>query len=370
MPNECSIPILIYVYIHIAGHTQLWNFFVEIKDASTYTKGSPSIPLPSTSGSRVKSFASFRKSKGKEWHEKVNKKDKKKVEDVVVYIGLMEWNAKQEDLKVKRGKNLPLRISQNVDYTTLREAAEKKWKNFHSNFYDESQMYHLLYEDGQKAVSLPGSKELFSLSRYQQELSKEFKSISFYLCSNHDYLTAADVLDDEEQVYFSEHNSESPPSKQPRCVSPSTPRIDLTDEIEEDKKRCQVEYDETLARTLQENYDSIDYSVDVNDSTQCPDITTDSLSVVKNVAQMVNEFGDFFIVVRRNAPLNRLLSMWSREIKRRPEAIHQRVRVQFIGEHGIDSGAMAKEFFTLAISHIGSIMFSNGQCMFSSRKCI
>ncbi len=61
---------------------------------------------------------------------------------------------------------------------------------------------------------------------------------------------------------------------------------------------------------------------------------------------MVNEFGEFFIVVRRNAPLNRLLSIWSREIKRRPEAIHQRVRVRFMGEHGIDSGAMAKEFFT------------------------
>ena len=31
------------------------------------------------------------------------KNEKEKVEDVVIYIGLMEWNAKQEDLKVKRG---------------------------------------------------------------------------------------------------------------------------------------------------------------------------------------------------------------------------------------------------------------------------
>jgi hypothetical protein len=32
-----------------------------------------------------------------------------------------------------------------------------------------------------------------------------------------------------------------------------------------------------------------------------------------------------------------------------------------MGKSGIDSGATAKEFFTLAISHIGSSMFSNEQ---------
>ena len=67
------------------------------------------------------------------------------------------------------------------------EEAGKKWRNFHSNFYDESQMYHLLYEDAQKAVVLPGSREPFLLCRYQQELGKEFNGISFYLCSNHDF---------------------------------------------------------------------------------------------------------------------------------------------------------------------------------------
>ena len=110
----------------------------------------------------------------------------------------MEWNIKQEDLKVKCGKKLPLRISPNANYSTLREKAGKKWKNCHSNFYDESQIYHLLHEDGQKATSLPGSNESFSLCHYQEELDIELKCISFFLCSNHDYLTAADVSDDEE----------------------------------------------------------------------------------------------------------------------------------------------------------------------------
>ena len=171
---------------------------------------------------------------------------------------------------------------------------EKKWKNFHSNFYNESQIYHLLYEDGQKATLLPGSKETFSLSLYQEELGKEFKCISFFLCSNHDYLTAADVSDDEEH---------SLPSKRP-TVSPVTPGIDLADQIEEDKTGSQVECDEQLARMLQESYDSLHSLVEVdNVSTQ----SADDITVVKNLAKKVNDSGEFFIVVRRNSPVARLL---------------------------------------------------------------
>ena len=42
----------------------------------------------------------------------------------------LEWNIKQEDLKVKRGKRLPLRISPNANYSTLREEVEKSGKTF------------------------------------------------------------------------------------------------------------------------------------------------------------------------------------------------------------------------------------------------
>ena len=37
------------------------------------------------------------------------------------------------------------------------------------------------------------------------------------------------------------------------------------------------------------------------------------------------------------------------------------VRVHFGGEEGIDSGAMAKEFFTLTLPNIGSVMFPGGK---------
>ena len=59
----------------------------------------------------IKSFASYKKSKGKEWNSKVSKtgdKAKKKVPDVVISVGLMEWNEKEQLLKAKRGKKVPL----------------------------------------------------------------------------------------------------------------------------------------------------------------------------------------------------------------------------------------------------------------------
>lgn len=41
-------------------------------------------------------------------------------------------------------KRLPLRISPTAGYVTQCKQAEEKWKTYHSNLYDESQLYHLL----------------------------------------------------------------------------------------------------------------------------------------------------------------------------------------------------------------------------------
>jgi hypothetical protein len=55
-----------------------------------------------------------------------------------------------------------------------------------------------LYEDGQQAVFIPGSdKEPFTLSRYHEELGKDFKRITLFICPNHDFLKAEGLLDDE-----------------------------------------------------------------------------------------------------------------------------------------------------------------------------
>ena len=68
-------------------------------------------PLPGTSSESdgsthisVKSFASLKKSKRKEWKSRLtksNKEEKKKSQGVVVSLGLMEWNEKDEVLKAR-----------------------------------------------------------------------------------------------------------------------------------------------------------------------------------------------------------------------------------------------------------------------------
>ena len=340
--------------------------------------------------------------KGKEWKSRVSKsgqEQKNKVQDVVVNVGLMEWNGKEQVLKAKRGKKLPLRVMPTVSYNTLRNEAEEKWKNFHSNLYDESQSYHLLYEDGTKALFLPGSKkEVFTLSRYQEEIGKDFKRITLYLCSNYDFEISEGYFDDEELTGFEKDGDNDlkasmeseKPAKRARCYSPidlNTVAIKNANQIEIDHQlsnenanqvECaressnQIELDHQLASQMQEMYNNEgsgelqdvhknEDTVTRNEDTSPGVDFTDSCSVVTTLAEMVDENGRLFIVVRRGSPLNRVLSIWNREMKKSIASTHPVVRVHFAGEEGIDSGAMAKEFFTLTLPNIGSVMFPGGK---------
>jgi hypothetical protein len=147
--------------------------------------------------------------------------------------------------------------------------------------------------------------------------------------------------------------------------------IDLTTEPIEDvqpvlqdisDRQGQIELDHQLANHLQEVYDTEECvspsAVMAESSIKSPTSTT---SIVKALAAKVDSDEQLFIVVRRNAQLNRVLSIWSREMKRKSASANYVVRVKFSGEQGIDSGAMGKEFFTLTISKIGSRMFSGGK---------
>ena len=356
-----------------------------------------------TSGYKpVKSFASYKKLKGKEWKSKVSKtgqEEKKKAQDVVINVGLMEWNEKEQVLKAKRGKKLPLRVSPTVSYNALRNQAEEKWKNFHSNLYDEHESYNLLYEDGSKALFLPGpKKELFSLSRYQEEVGKEFKRITLYLCSNYDFEISEGYFDDEKLSDLGKDGDNvlqnaievEKPAKRARYHSATDLTTDPTvNELEIDHQLAsqsvsqsnndrqlasqsvdQIEMDHQLASQMQEMYNNEssgelqntqEHEVNGTRKEDTNPEVVDSSSVAPALAEMVDENGRLFIVVRRGSPLNRVLSIWNREMKKNVASAHPVVRVHFSGEEGIDSGAMAKEFFTSTLPDIGSVMFPGGK---------
>ena len=82
---------------------------------------------------------------------------------------------------------MALVVSSMEPYAHMREKAVKKWKDFHSNCFNEEDDYMLLLENGKEALFLPGSyQEFFLLKRYHEELGKDYKII-LYLCTRTDY---------------------------------------------------------------------------------------------------------------------------------------------------------------------------------------
>ena len=55
---------------------------------------------------------------------------------------------------------------------------------------------------GRKFFFLPGTSELFTLKRYQEELGKDYNRIFVYLCTNEDYNNTVMSGDDSEDVSF------------------------------------------------------------------------------------------------------------------------------------------------------------------------
>ncbi|MEO0685726.1 MAG: hypothetical protein AAFY76_11955 [Cyanobacteria bacterium J06649_11] len=69
--------------------------------------------------------------------------------------------------------------------------------------------------------------------------------------------------------------------------------------------------------------------------------------------------GQIFFVIRRNAPLQRVFTIWKREMGK-GENPGKRLMVHFAGEDGIDDGALSKTFLTNAIYQIASSVFNGG----------
>jgi hypothetical protein len=108
------------------------------------------------------------------------------------------------------GKMLALLVNKNANYKILLEKATVKWQDFHANLYEEGAEYVLLLEDGQEALFLPGScKEFFTLNRYKEEILKDFKRITLFLCTSDD-LSMSRKSDEEESQ---SDNSEVPAKK-------------------------------------------------------------------------------------------------------------------------------------------------------------
>ena len=108
--------------------------------------------------------------------------------EVVIFIGLLEWSDSNESLKRKHGKRMALKVNKDDPPAVLLQKAIKKWKAYFSNCYDNNEDYILLLEDYKEAMFLPGSNmEFFTLERYREELGKDYKRITLFLCTLTDF---------------------------------------------------------------------------------------------------------------------------------------------------------------------------------------
>jgi len=48
-------------------------------------------------------------------------------QEMVIFIGLMEWSKEESNLKPKRRKHLALKVSRDAPYKVLLEKAVEKW---------------------------------------------------------------------------------------------------------------------------------------------------------------------------------------------------------------------------------------------------
>lgn len=67
----------------------------------------------------------------------------------------------------------------------------------------------------------------------------------------------------------------------------------------------------------------------------------------------------FFFVCNRDQSLQRTINLWLRESKKQ-DNVNKSLRVKFIGEDGIDTGALTQEFFKITFRNIKTDVFPNG----------
>ena len=130
------------------------------------------------SSKSVKSFIEYKIAKGKQWYSKVKggkakgTKTSTADQEVLIYIGLLDWNEKENVLKPKRGKKVALRISNSAKSSLVRQKAEEKWKAYYRNLYEENQRFLLHYEDGQQFFFCLGQVNFSLLSDTMKKLAK------------------------------------------------------------------------------------------------------------------------------------------------------------------------------------------------------
>ena len=161
--------------------------------------------------------------------------------------------------------------------------------------------------------------------------------------------------DDENAVVILDSVFENP------GTNGQSPRDESIANDDGESSSVQIRSDHEMALALHNsiNNDNGDDHEDICDVVPAPcAAVTDPASVVKVLQEKVVEDCHLFLTTRRGISLNRVIHLWQRERKTKPA--EYKVNIKYLGEEGIDTGALSREFFADVISDIAKIMFPNG----------
>ena len=152
------------------------------------------------------------------------------------------------------------------------------------------------------------------------------------------------------------------------CVQP-VEESEVNTESVDGAQGTSTNQDEEIARQLQHEWnEQLDdltspsrspEQKDPDSATNATDaVIRDKQDVILALSSKVEKDEQFFITTRRKAPLSRILSLWRRQAKKKSPTC--RIMVQYSGEAGIDSGAIAKEFLEDTVDDIAATLFKDG----------
>ena len=135
--------------------------------------------------------------------------------------------------------------------------------------------------------------------------------------------------------------------------------INAVEDAEESQKRETSSQFERTALQISSNFPK-DASLHVASDSDIKDYK----DVVNLLQSKVKQGDQFFLTMRRNAPLSRVLSLWKRQASKM-DPLHK-LMVYYSGEDGIDSGAISAEFLEESIQEMRRVMFPHGSPIDSS----
>ena len=234
--------------------------------------------------------------------------------------------------KTRRNKTHILKVKNDIERKELIEKAIIKHGSFDQSF-DRVSPYVLLYPDFSEVHFVPGSKEIFSLMKYKEAISKDYKKLTFYLCLRDEF--QYNQFSDWSSPDDNDDNNDTEHEKKPTVSAiESSPPIFITDDSDDPMLSlaiAQSQQDENmpaLSETTnnEEKISAEAKSLDEALELKMNDIPNDKYTVVE---------------VTRKHLVERTF-----EILKDEDDIKGRVIVKFIGEEAVDTGGVTREFFT------------------------